>query len=135
LAVPASYSLTHANASSISPTDLAAQDALYKSGFAHMGLSASTAQVVADALTATSARFARPDMSEAEAKSAFLQAGSDISRMSNSAEIIRLSEVAQAAMTPEFKAALYNKFALHSQASLVALANAGRILEMKAKAK
>jgi hypothetical protein len=135
LATPASYSLTHSNANSISPTDLASQDALYKSGFAHMGLSASTAQVLADALTETATRFARPDMSEAEAKAAFLQAGSDISRMTNSAEIIRLSEVAQAAMSPEFKTALYNKFALHSQAAIVALANAGRIIEMKAKTK
>jgi hypothetical protein len=135
LAVPAEYRLQHPNSNSISPTDLAKQDAEYKAGFAGMQLPASTAQVLVNALEETAAHYARPGLTEAQLKNEFLQAGSDISRMSNSAEILRLSEVAQAAMSPEFKASLYNRFALHSQAAIVALANAGRLLEMKAKAK
>jgi hypothetical protein len=92
-------------------------------------------QVLANALEETAAHYARPDITEAELKSEFLQAGSDISRMTNSKEIIRLANVAQDAMSPEFKASLYNRFALHSQSAMCALANAGRLLEMKAKAK
>jgi hypothetical protein len=135
LAAPADYSLTHANANSISPTDLAKQDAMYKAGLAHMQLPASVAQVLVTALEETASHYARPDITEAQLKSEFLQAGSDISRMTNSKEIIRLSEVAQAAMSDEFRTSLYNRFALHSQAATVALANAGRLLEMKAKGK
>jgi hypothetical protein len=132
---PAGYHLTHANANAISPTDLAKQDSEYKSGFAHMGLNASMSQVLASALTETAAHFARPGLTEAQLKSEFLQAGSDISRMTNSKEIVRLAQVAQDAMPEAFRTSLYNKFALHSQAAMVALSSAGRLLEMKAKAK
>ena len=131
LAAPAEYSLTHVNANSISASDLAAQDAEYKSGFAHMQLPGSVAQVLADALSETAAHYNRPNATAEEMNAEFLSEGSKISRMTNSAEIVRLSEVAQAAMSPEFKASLYNKFALHSASAMVALAHAGRLLEMK----